>query len=76
MTLYDLVNTVTLQGDICITVFVNGHEKERRYLDDMADVNCYCDDLDDLEDLQVIYMYASRWMGKTRMFIDLEGGDE
>lgn len=74
MTLYDLSNALTLQGNIEIKVFDEaGNEKETRCFRDVEDFNCTCTDTNDLEDLEVTYMYATKSADGTEwMVIELK----
>ena len=74
MTLYDLTNSMTLQGNICITVFdPDGREKERRYFRDQDDFTTYHVDADDLDDLEVSYIYpAHSYPERAWLHIDLQ----
>ena len=61
MTLYELTNSMTLQGNICITVFSSdGNEKEQRHFRDQDDFSTFMNDAEDLDDLEVTYIYATR----------------
>lgn len=61
MTLYELTNTVTVQGNIEIRIFdTNGNEKESRYFRDQDDFNTRYEDSDDLDDFTITYIYHSR----------------
>ena len=61
MTLYDLANSMTIQGNVCIKIFdLDGREHERRFFKDQEDFTTYHAGAADLDDLEVIYMYASR----------------
>lgn len=61
MTLYELANAVTLQGNIEIKVFdSNLNQIECRQFNHQEDFNCICNGCDDIEDLEVVYMYASK----------------
>lgn len=61
MTLYDLTNSLALQGNIEIKVFDSeGNEKETRCFRDAESFSCNCTDTNDLEDHEVIYMYATK----------------
>ena len=61
MTLYDLTNETTLQGDVCIKVFdQDGNEKESRFFRDQCEFICYCNDVDDLENLEVSFIYPHK----------------
>jgi len=64
MTLYDLTNEITLQGDICIKVFdPDGNEKETRHFYEQTDFNTYCENADDLDDLEVSFIYPLHAIG-------------
>ena len=73
MTLYDLSNSLTLQGNIEIKVFDDCNVKETRCFRNVEDFNCTCTDTNDLEDLNVIFMYAEKSADGTEwMVIELE----
>lgn len=72
MTLYELADTVTLQGNIIIKVFDGeGNEKESRFVHESTGFNCICDDADDLEDCEVSYMYPERGTGTAWLVIEV-----
>ena len=59
MTLYDLVNSMTIQGNIELAVFDSeGAEKERHFIRNTDDL-CY-DDISDYEDLKVTFMFPNK----------------
>ena len=61
MTLHQLTNAMTIQGNVEIKIFAeDGTEIERRFLRDLYDFNCTCEDCDDIEDLEITYMYATK----------------
>lgn len=72
MTLYELMNGLTLQGNIEIKVFDEAdNEKETRCFRDMGDL--IGAPTDDLEDLEVTYMYATKGPDGTEwMVIELK----
>lgn len=72
MTLYELTNQITLQGNIEVIVFdEKGNEKETRFIPDVDDLDVYCYDIDDLEELEVKYMYAKKEFGIYKMVIEI-----
>lgn len=59
MTLYDLVNSMTIQGNIEVAVFdTDGNEKDRHFIRNSDDL-CY-DDIDEFEDLKVTFMFPNK----------------
>lgn len=61
MTLYDLTNSTTVQGNIEIKVFDSqGSEKESRFFRDQDDFSCYMNDCDDMEDFRINYIYPTK----------------
>lgn len=61
MTLYELTNSMTIQGNICVTIYdANGKETDRRFYYDLSDFVTYHEDADDLDDFVVTYIYADR----------------
>jgi hypothetical protein len=61
MTLYDLTNVTTLQGNIEVKVFdAEGSEKEARFYRDQDDFTPHWCDAEDIEDLQVTYIYTTK----------------
>ena len=71
MTLYDLVNSMTIQGNIEIAVFdIDGNEKERELFPSVDDLSC-CK-LAEYEDLRVTYMFPnSTTTGRAWLTIEL-----
>ena len=64
MTLYDLTQSMTIQGNIRIHVFdANGSEKEIRSAADQDDFSPHLADMDDIEDLTVTYIYPTKEVG-------------
>ena len=60
MTLCELTNELTLQGNILVKVFdTEGNEQESRFVRDSGGLECIGDDLTDFEDCEVSYMYAT-----------------
>lgn len=60
MTLYELTDNITLQGNIEIKIFnEQGNEEETRCYRDNDGFHCTCDDADDIEDLEVTYIYST-----------------
>lgn len=73
MTLYELTNSMTIQGNICIKIFdLDGREHERRIFKDRDDFTTYHAGADDLDDLEIIYMYAGREHCETWLNIELQ----
>ncbi len=59
MTLYNLTQSMTIQGNIEIAVFdAEGNEKERHFIRNSDDL-CY-DGIDEFEDLKVTFMFPSK----------------
>ena len=72
MKLYELADTVTLQGNIIIKVFDGeGNEKESRFVRDSGGFDCAFDDADDLEDCEVSYMYPEKGIGTAWLVIEV-----
>ncbi len=70
MTLYELCNNITLQGNIEIKVFApNGDEDESFFYRDEYDFNIAYTDHPELEDTTVSYMYPSKSYDGTVWFI-------
>ena len=60
MTLYELMDSVTLQGNIEVrNLLVNGDTKEALYFESQDDLRSA--DLQGMEDLQVTYMYSEKF---------------
>lgn len=60
MTLYELTNAATLQGNIEMKIFgEDGDEKESRFFLDQDDFFPAHEDCDDVEDFRVSYIYYS-----------------
>ena len=72
MTLYDLTNTITIQGNVAIKIFdEHGDETETRFFRDQDDFNCY-NACDDIEDLTLSYIYSTkRYDGTPWLVIEL-----
>ena len=70
MTLYDLMSSTTMQGDIDIRVVNDdGDIVDSEYYDSVDDLRyCEIDHLEDMENLEVKYIYA----GDYCMVIELE----
>ena len=76
MTLYELTDNITLQGNIEIVVFdSNGNEKETRFFPDVDSLDVYCYDISDLDELEVTYMYAKKELGIHKMVIEVTEED-
>lgn len=61
MTLYDLTNTATIQGNIEIKIFdQDGNEKESRFYRDQDDFTPFYEDCSDIEDCDIIYIYCTK----------------
>ena len=61
MTLYDLANTTTIQGNIEIKIFnADGIETECRFYRDQDDFNPLYNDCDDVEEYEVSYIYPRK----------------
>ena len=74
MTLYDLMNNMTLQGNIEVRVMNDdGEAVKTEYFDSVDDLEC-CEifRLEDMENLEVQYMYAEN----ACMVIELEKTEE
>ena len=70
MTLYELCDYITLQGNIELKVFAsNGDEKMSYYYHDESDFHIRYTDQTDLEDTVVSYMYASKSCTGTAWFV-------
>ena len=73
MTLYELTNSMTIQGNIFIKIFdLDGREHERRFFRNHDDFTTYRVGADDLDDLEIIYMYASRENAAIWLNIELQ----
>lgn len=60
MTLYNLVNSMTIQGNVTIKVFdKDSSEKECYVIRDVDDL-AYVYDYDEVEDLEISFMYVSK----------------
>lgn len=61
MTLYELTQSMTIQGNIEIKVFdADGRETDARFFPDEYDFDTTTHDADDIEDLRVTYMYTTK----------------
>ena len=61
MTLYELVENITICGNINIVVFDEAGEREKEiHLAAVDCLDCYCNDLEEVEDLEVTYIYHER----------------
>lgn len=70
MTLYDLANACTLQGNIEIKVFDgDGNELESRFVRDETGFECSFTNTDDLEDCEVSYMHATKSLDGTEWLV-------
>ena len=78
MTLYELSQSFNLQGNIEIKVFDSeGNEKETRCFEGVDSFCCTCTDTNDLEDLEVTYMYATKSPdGEAWMVIEVSETEE
>lgn len=72
MTLYDLTQSLTLQGNISVIVTEDGRETETRNFHDMTDFVCGLTDCDDIEDYEVTYIYPTHDFGVTWLNIEVE----
>ena len=73
MTLYELTNSMTIQGNICIKIFdLDGREHERRIFKDQDDFTTYHVNADDLDNLEITYMYAYRDYCEAWLTIELQ----
>lgn len=75
MTLYELFNSVTLQGNIAVEVYDDAGSASRKYTDfyirDVDDLSTEFD-LESVEDLEVTYIYTTKSCdGKPWMHIEL-----
>ncbi len=63
MTLYDLFNSVTLQGNIAVEVYDEAGSASRKYIDfyirDVDDLSTEFD-LESLEELEVTHIYTTK----------------
>lgn len=74
MKLYDLVNSMTIQGNIEVAVFdADGSEKDRHFIRNSDDL-CY-DDIDDFEDLKVTFMFPNKSCDGT-VWLNIEVQEE
>ena len=78
MTLKELSQSFNLQGNIEIKVFdPEGNEKETRCFKNEDTFCCTCTDTNDLEDLEVTYMYAIKSAdGEAWMVIEVSEAEE
>jgi hypothetical protein len=72
MTLYELTNDLTMQGNIKITIYdQDGNEKEVRRFTDQGDFTTYNADAYDLDDLEVAYIWPTYEQGEAWINIEL-----
>ena len=83
MTLYDLANSLTLQGNVAVHVWRDCNEVEEfKYpeCDDFAYSGYDCDDVDDnsISDMDITFIYASGnpYTRETWTHIDVELGED
>lgn len=76
MTLYDMANSMTIQGNIEVKVFDFEGELESRFFRDQDDFVPHWTDCEDIEDLTVTYMYAHKsYDGSVWLTIELTKED-
>ncbi len=73
MTLWDFTQHATFCGDIEIKLFdADGREKEYKRLHSRSELDCRFEDLDEWEDFEVDYIYATESLtGKPWLVIEL-----
>ena len=70
MTLYDLVNSITLQGNIEIKIFnCMGDELEFRCFRDQDDFRLYYNDCEDIAEAEVTYLYPTKSCDGTEWLV-------
>ena len=72
MTLYELMHNTTVQGDIRISTWVDGEEKDALYLKNCDDLNCP-EIPDGWEDREVFFLFCP---GDGYLHIEIDGEEE
>jgi hypothetical protein len=77
MTLYDLTQSMTIQGNIEIKIFdADDTHTDSRFFPDEYDFDTTTHDADDIEDLEVTYMYTTKsYDGTPWLTIEVKEND-
>lgn len=74
MTLYDMMNAMSIQGNVEIRIVdANGLAKETHFFRDVDELSSTCYDVDEFEDMEVLYIYPTKSLdSEPWLVIELE----